>query len=155
MSDLSVFNNIVSSVLDGKISLSTGGQQLAALGQTIAGQIEGGVAKVESALGPQATADINTALTDANQAVGGALTVIDSDLQPYVASGAKAVETAVDTVMGAALGAGGTALSPLVNGGIDALAGALSAAMTAQVASWKAKLAAAAPPAIAPVGPAQ
>ncbi len=142
--DISTFGSIVSNFFDGKANLSQTGSALENLGKTIGGQISGDVKKVETFLGPQATQAINTGFQDIQQAAGGAITLLDDDVAPYLAAGAKAVEGAVDTIMDAAI-PGGTTLNPLVNGGIDAVANGLKAAIDAQAAAWKAKLAASAP----------
>lgn len=141
MSDLSAFLNIVSSTFDGKLTLDQANQRLGQLGQTVIGQVESGVQKVENLLGPEASADINAGLQDVQQALGGAVALADADLAPYLASGAKAVEGAVDTVLTVATKGGAAPLIPLVNGGIDQLAAGLKAAIDAQAAYWKAKLA--------------
>jgi len=138
--DANILGGIVSNFFDGKTNLEATASALGSLGSTIVRQISTEAGKVETALGPAATADINQGIADIQQVAGGAITLLDADVAPYLASGAKAVEDALDTVLNAAV-PGSAALNPLVNGGIDAIANGLKAALDAQALAWKAKLA--------------
>ena len=148
--DITTLGNIVSNLFRGKANVPQTQAALNGLGQTITQQVAHDVGQVETFVGPQAAAAIQTGLADVGQMAAAGLAVVDEDLQPYAAGATMAVETAVDALMAAAIPGAGGVLSKLVNGGIDALEGALVAAAKGQFAAWKAKLAAQGAAAITP-----
>jgi hypothetical protein len=166
--DIRAFGGILSDLFDRKATPEQAWGRLGALCQTISGQVSADlgvasqdVAKIEQALGPQATAQIAASLADAKNVAIAGLQLVDQDLQPYVAAGLKMAEGAVDGVVDAAIpGGGGVALNPLINNGLDALGALLKSAIDTQVAARKAQLAAITLPppaptaAIAPAAPA-
>ena len=89
---------------------------------------------------PTATAAVGAVTSDLKQAASDAVTIAESDLQPFIAPAAAATSVALEAALAGLTKGVSLPFNPLITAGIDTIANAVNAEVQAWAAQAKASL---------------